>query len=97
MCVTFDALSVNKLICSETLDGKNSCLFIDDETSNEKKRVYDDLLEYLGYLHPNVGAGELIFPKDFTEILKFYVRDRVISQFFLDCIMHEAVLVSPHA
>lgn len=32
----FDALSLNKLICSETLDGKNSCLFIDDETSDEK-------------------------------------------------------------
>lgn len=33
----FDALSLNKLICSETLDGKNTCLFIDDETSDEKK------------------------------------------------------------
>lgn len=32
---------------------------------------YDDLLEHVGYLHRNVVAGELISPKDFTEILKF--------------------------
>lgn len=72
MCVTFDALSVNKLICSETLDGKNSCLFIDDETSNEKKKGVWWSFGILGVLASKCGGRGVDFSQRFhwnSEIL----------------------------